>query len=130
MCEFCRESWSEEMTVFSFTCEFISEESMALCSGPAGYQIKERYVEDHLCEQHVQTEALSLADGLMGNMHLIRLSEGETLNEITEPTACYRCGNPAKYARITMTTTYLCKRHRGFRAVGAGPVENEGLAAE
>jgi hypothetical protein len=65
--------------LFSFTCEFISEESMALCSGPAGYQINERYVEDHLCEQHGQTEALSLADGLMGNMHLIRLSEGETL---------------------------------------------------
>jgi hypothetical protein len=77
--------------------------------------------EDHLCEQHGQKDALNLADGLMGNMQLIGLSEGETLNEITEPTACYRCGNPAKYAQITMTTTYLCKRHR-FRAVVAGAV--------
>jgi hypothetical protein len=53
-------------------------------------------------------------------MQLIGLSEGETLKEITEPTACYRCGNSAKYAQITMTTTHLCKRHRGFRAVVAG----------
>jgi hypothetical protein len=28
MCEFCRESWSEETAVIGFTCEFISEESM------------------------------------------------------------------------------------------------------
>jgi hypothetical protein len=75
---------------------------------------------DHFCEQHGQKEALNLADGLTENMQLIGLSEGETLKEITEPTACYRCGNSAKYAQITMTTTHLCKRHRGFRAVVAG----------
>lgn len=122
MCEFCRESWSEETAVIGFTCEFISEESMDLCSAPAVYQLKERYVEDHFCEQHGQKEALTLADGLTENMQLIALSEGETLKEITEPTACYRCGNSAKYAQITLTTTYLCKRHRGFRAVVAGAV--------
>jgi hypothetical protein len=44
MCEFCRESWSEETAVIGFTCEFISAESMDLCSAPAAYQLKERYV--------------------------------------------------------------------------------------
>ena len=54
MCEFCRESWSQEMAVFGFACEFVSEEFLALCNAPAAYQLKERYVEDHLCEQHGQ----------------------------------------------------------------------------
>ena len=27
---------------------------------------------------------------------------------------CADCGKPAKYAEITMTTTYFCKRHRSY----------------
>jgi hypothetical protein len=95
------------------------DESTEICGAPAIYQLKERYVDDHFCEEHGREIAGMLSEGLMEVLQESGTSDGETLREIVEAAVCVDCGKPAKYAEITMTTTLFCKKHRGYDLGGA-----------
>lgn len=62
MCECCRDTrgqWYElielgDEEAEDCLCEFSTEEEPAICGAPARYEFKERYVEGHLCVQHMR----------------------------------------------------------------------------
>jgi hypothetical protein len=83
---------------------------------PSRYAVKERYVEDHLCEECMQSDMANIDEGL-GELYrysgledasqYIPITETETCGNIREGEAGL-CGRPASYARITFVTDLVC----------------------
>src|SRR6266700_4069767 len=116
MCEVCREGWSEETKIpktDGFACEFSTEQNPTACGAPATYKYREQVVDDHLCEPHAQELAQDLGEGLMSLFQHFGAADGETLKPIQTAGACDKCGEPARYAEVVITTIYFCGRHRG-----------------
>ena len=120
MCEFCEQPfWHEETQVRAkdgHTCDFATEAQPERCGSRATYQYGERYVDEHLCLEYANGFADQLGGGLMEMLQETGNSEGQSLKPIVGGSeACARCGNPATLANLTLTTTFFCSRHRGWR---------------
>lgn len=130
MCECCRDTrgqWYElielgDEEAEDCLCEFSTEEEPAICGAPARYEFKERYVEGHLCEQHMRENKEKLEEGLMDLYEATGLSESLAFKPIDAEETCDEfdldqgvCGKPARYANIVISPTFLCERHKDWR---------------
>ncbi len=71
MCEVCNdpsENWSKlrPLGAEDLGCEFSTEEIPEACGAEACYESTERYVESHLCEEHMREPADLLGDVYTG----------------------------------------------------------------
>lgn len=128
MCDLCqRENMSEEVPLPRWTtivCGW-SDEFGNDCQSQATHVLRERYVDEHLCEEHGRELAQALGEGLMELLQQTGVSEGETLKPISPgqavcdsrsliPPGSDKCKRPAVYANVTFAETPLCDEHRGF----------------
>ena len=122
MCELCGDETVEwtwiDVTGADQLCEYTENDDLEECGEPARWRRQDRYVEQHLCETHGREEAQMLEEGLMDAYQAMELSDGVTLKEINEPVKCDSpvtggtCREPAKYASVTIDSTFLCEMHR------------------
>lgn len=102
-------------------CEDESEfEPEHTCGAPAAYRSKDRFVEMHLCEKHMEARKAELSEGLGDFLQLAALAEGIMAKPIQAAEACEEfelaggeeCGQPARHAYIVTQESYLCERHK------------------
>ncbi len=126
MCEYCNKT---KVTVAKLDsdeespCEWFSEEEgPGCCDKPAVFSVSEWYVEDHLCNTHMEETEKDLQEGLadflehagFGSQYEMRLIEqGETCDYIS-PAAMNSwqpCGKKASHAKYILENWLLCAEH-------------------
>ena len=122
MCQYCDIDEKEliEVSPDEGFCEYATEEVPSLCGQPANYCSKFRYLDEHLCEEHMHEQANDLKGGLMDFQKDLGLSEGVVIKKIAPGETCdhaslpdlLECGRPAGYALINTALSYLCERHK------------------
>ena len=130
MCEHCGKlrTWFEKIDKSEgYGCEHMGDESsdIELCGQPATVLMKERYVEDHLCEEHVALENKDLDEGLGDFMRSFGLQESCDYIPIVSEESCgyvdlqsaskgkdlMPCGKKATHAKVVIDGTTLCENH-------------------
>ena len=109
MCQYCSIDDDELLKLPAAEegfCEYSTEESPSLCGRRARYASKFRYMDEHLCEEHMQEQAKDLKEGLMDFQE-----SGETCDHSLLPNWT-ACGEPAGYALINTALSYVCKEHK------------------
>ncbi len=123
MCQYCSIDDEELLklpTGEEGLCEYSTDESESLCGRPAFFALKFRYLDEHLCEEHMREEANELKEGLMDFQESLGLSTGVAIKEIEPGERCghaalpdlEECGHPARYAMINTALSYFCKEHK------------------
>ena len=124
MCKYCKFQkiggeavdplYSQEIT-----CDWFYEKSENYCEAAAGYIVEYGYVEDHLCEEHMDSvknefrEALRRA-GHSGKIRspykFLQIKDGDDPCEAFTPDY-KRCGKMAAFARFVEATQFFCPEH-------------------
>ena len=116
-----QDATGEESEEDPFLCEYLNEDTDRLCGQPAHFQSKFRYVEEHLCSEHLEKTKEELEEGLMEFQASVGLFEGLVVKNIEPGETCdYTppldlsnfCGKPALFAKIAAGSIYLCKLHK------------------
>lgn len=131
MCEHCRSGHMWEGDIGEDICEWVPEplededELPSMCLNPATRAWVERFVEDHLCQEHVDRENVAL-DGGLGNVYrATRRQESVDYLPIhgIQPACDVPVGNPllgepmtkcvnrATHARMVIEKTTYCAEH-------------------
>jgi|CXWL01.1.fsa_nt_gi hypothetical protein len=127
MCEWCGKVDASETTALGpeeaeeMLCEDESQyEPGHMCGAPAAYRSKDRFVEMHLCEKHMETRKAELSEGLGDLLKSAALAEGIMAKPIQAKENCdefefvgaEECGQPASYAYIVTQESYACEQHK------------------
>ena len=123
MCQYCSIDDDELLKLPAAEegfCEYSTEESPSLCGRRARYASKFRYMDEHLCEEHMQEQAKDLKEGLMDFQESLGFSTGVTIKKIEPGERCdhtlfpdwTECGKPAGYALINTALSYVCEGHK------------------
>lgn len=122
MCQYCSID-DDELTALPaeevWFCDYCTEDEPP-CEEDARYERKFRYMDEHLCEKHMQEQANELKEGLMDVQESLGLSTGVTIKKIEPEEKCehaellhlVECGRPASYALINTALSYVCEKHK------------------
>ena len=126
MCEYCSIDDKELLKLPAGEegfCEYCADEEAeesSLCGRETRYATKFRYMDEHLCEGHMQEQAEELKEGLMEFQESLGLSTGVAIKKIEPGEVCEHaslpdlteCGKPAGYALINTALFYVCDEHK------------------
>lgn len=127
MCEWCGKVDESQATELGpeeadeLICEGESEyEPGHMCGAPARYRSKDRFVEMHICERHMQAVKADMDEGLGDLLQSAALAESVVVRPIRSQERCEdldfargtECGEPAGYAYIVTQETYCCAKHK------------------
>ncbi len=137
MCEHCSTgtSWTEPFSEEEGICDSSPEpdegpEIPDMCSNQPVAWAFERFVEDHLCERHMEEENDSLDEGLgeflrEGDLQLS--TDFLPISEPLPPKCSYivfpdesgenrsPCGQPAKHAKMVIERSSFCQEHLRYQ---------------
>ena len=122
MCQYCSIDEDELLTLPAGEegfCEHSTDDEPP-CGEDAGYAHKFRYMDEHLCEEHMEEQAKDLKEGLMDFQESLGFSTGVTIKKIDLGETCdhaslpdlVECGKPAGYALINTALSYVCEEHK------------------
>lgn len=140
MCEHCKryQKWGtplneEELDGEEGPCEWIGEETegFATCEDPVSCIVYDRYVEEHLCEQHVASENADLDAGLGDFLRTFGMQESCDFLPITQEETCehvdnpldenwVQCGRRATHAKVVVQPSALCDEHTAAMGYSRG----------
>ena len=126
MCEFCDIESETELIALTeeesqeFVCESESDtEKEQMCGERAEYISKFRYVDEHLCEQHMLKKKEAIESGSEDFANTIGLMDGIVIKPIKSAEVCdaldlkqKACTQPARYAYIVAASAFLCEKHK------------------
>ncbi|MBI4526664.1 MAG: hypothetical protein HY695_22930 [Deltaproteobacteria bacterium] len=125
MCEYCNQT---SVTVERMdpdeesVCEWISDDGLESCDRPAVYSVLEWYVEDHLCDTHLEQVKRHLDEGLAEFLESVGFGSQYELHSIHQEESCdyispasaqswQPCGKRAGHAKYTLENLCLCAEH-------------------
>lgn len=93
------------------------------CGKLAAYVVRKRYVEEHLCAEHVEEEDEAIHDGLGDFMRELGIQESCEFLPIRQEATCdglgnllsgaslERCARRATYAKLVVEESVVCAQH-------------------
>ncbi len=103
-------------------CEYCTED-VPPCGEDAPYAHKFRYVDEHLCEDHMRETSKDLKEGLMDFQESLGFSTAVAIKKIEPGETCeyavlpdfVDCGKPAGYVMINTALTPVCEKHKDMK---------------
>lgn len=123
MCRYCSEKDDDTLMPVpegeEAFCEHCTE-TLPPCGEPARYFQNFRYVDEHLCREHMEDKARNLEGGLLAIQQAAGFEGGVAVKEIPPEGICEHmdftggepCARPAAYAMLNSGILYLCEKHK------------------